>query len=333
MKKAEERGASPKVALSVENLKLYFYTSRGAVRAVDGVSFEICCGQSLGIVGESGSGKSTVAFGIMNMPPAPGKIVSGKVTLDGVDIFKLPEEKLRKDIRWKKVSMVFQGAMNALNPVYTVKFQMTEPFIYHMGMKGNEPEVVERISKALESVGLKPEIMDRYPHELSGGMKQRVVIAMALLLNPALVICDEPTTALDVVVQAQIMNLLKELKRKTGIAFIFITHDLSIEAEIADDLCVMYAGKIVEKGSGMQVYKNPMHPYTQKLLAATPLLHKPVDRLEFIPGAPPDLINPPKGCRFAPRCQYADERCKTEEPEHMIEVEPGHFIACHSVRW
>jgi len=312
--------------LSVEDYKVYYYTSDGAVKAVDGVSLKVKKGHSIGVIGESGCGKSTLAFGMLNLIPRPGKIAGGKIFLDNIDLLSLSPEEFRKDIRWKRISMVFQGAMNALNPVYKVGYQLLEPFLDHLGTEGDE----EKVAKSLELVGLDREVMNRYPHELSGGMKQRAVIAMALILNPSLVIADEPTTALDVIVQAQIMNLFKKLKRALDISFIFITHDLSIEAEVAEDIYVMYAGKIVEKGSNFEIYKNPKHPYTQMLLAATPRLHEE-KKLEFIPGIPPDLISPPEGCRFHPRCPHAMSICKQKEPR-LIEIEGNHWAACHLLR-
>jgi peptide/nickel transport system ATP-binding protein len=223
--------------------------------------------------------------------------------------------------------MVFQGAMNCLTPVYTIGKQMMETLKVHTEIEKEEAQAL--IKEYLGYVGLPPEVTGRYPHELSGGMKQRVVIATALFLKPKLIILDEPTTALDVIVQAQIINLLKTLKKSFDLSFIFITHDLALEAEVSDRICVMYAGKIAELGTNEQIYgkKSALHPYTEKLLSATPLLRKKVDSLSYIPGAPPDLIDPPKGCRFHPRCHVAEERCKQEEPP-LVETEDGHWISC-----
>jgi len=311
--------------LEVKNLKMYYFTPRGVVKAVDDISFTLKKGEVMGLAGESGCGKSSLGFTLLGMPTPPGKIVSGSIKIDGREIVGLPEEILRKEIRWQKISMIFQGAMNALNPVYTVGYQMTEPLRYHKGMEMEE--ALEIAQKYLELVGLPPEIVHRYPHELSGGMKQRVIIATALLMEPSVVIADEPTTALDVVVQAQIINLMKRLKKKLGLSMIFITHDLSILAEISDKVAIMYAGKIVEIGDSEKIYYEPAHPYTQKLLAAIPRLHEDVEKLEFIPGQPPNLINPPKGCRFHPRCPYATQTCMEKEPE-LVEIEPNHKAAC-----
>jgi peptide/nickel transport system ATP-binding protein len=312
--------------LSVNNLKAYFLTIRGAVRAVDNVSFSLEKGESLGLAGESGCGKSTLGYALINLLPPPGKIMEGSILTDGIDAAKLSENELRKKVRWKKISMIFQGAMNALNPVYTIGYQMSEPLIYHGGM--NKKEALEEAKRYLELVGLSRDVVNRYPHELSGGMKQRVMIATALILKPTVLIADEPTTALDVIVQAQIINLMKKLKRELGISIIFISHDLSIISEIADRVAIMYAGKIVELGSSDSVYLKPKHPYTQALLRAVPRIKGKKEKLAFIPGAPPNLIEPPSGCRFHPRCPYALDRCIREEPE-LKQVESGHFVACH----
>jgi peptide/nickel transport system ATP-binding protein len=313
--------------LRVENLKMYYHTSKGAVRAIDDISFELEAGQTIGLVGESGCGKTSMGCSILRMPTPPGRYEGGRVLIEGRDILSLPEAEVRKNIRWEKIAMVFQGAMNCLTPVYTIGKQMLETLHEHREM--DDKQALELMTEYLDFVGLPPEILNRYPHELSGGMKQRVVIATALFLKPKVVILDEPTTALDVIVQAQIINLLKKLRKTFNLSFIFITHDLALEAEIADTLCVMYAGKIAEIGPNSTIYgtKGPAHPYTEKLLQATPLLHKKVDNLSFIPGTPPDLIEPPKGCRFNPRCPKVFDRCYQEEPV-LTEIEPGHKVAC-----
>ena len=313
--------------LRVENLKMYYHTSKGAVRAIDDISFELEAGQTIGLVGESGCGKTSMGCSILRMPTPPGRYEGGRVIIEGQDILSLPEAEVRKNIRWEKIAMVFQGAMNCLTPVYTIGKQMLETLHEHREM--DDKQALELMTEYLDFVGLPPEILNRYPHELSGGMKQRVVIATALFLKPKVVILDEPTTALDVIVQAQIINLLKKLRKTFNLSFIFITHDLALEAEIADTLCVMYAGKIAEIGPNSTIYgsKGPAHPYTEKLLQATPLLHKKVDNLSFIPGTPPDLIEPPKGCRFNPRCPKVFDRCYQEEPV-LTEIEPGHKVAC-----
>ncbi len=314
--------------LRVTDLKTHFFTTRGVVRGVDGVSFTLEKGEVLGLAGESGCGKSTLGYSLIRLVPPPGRIVGGEIELDGLNLTSMNENTFRREVRWKRISMIFQGAMNALNPVYSIGYQMMEPFKYHTD--ASEDEAKERIARHLELVGLDPEIVSRYPHELSGGMKQRVMIAMALLLEPDLVIADEPTTALDVIVQAQIINLLKKLKKELGLSLIFITHDLSILAEISDKIAVMYAGKIVELGDSEIIYENPKHPYTQKLLAAIPRVHERVDKLEFIPGAPPNLANPPPGCRFHPRCPYAIKICMEKEPGKEV-LDDGRVIYCHNI--
>jgi peptide/nickel transport system ATP-binding protein len=313
--------------LAINNLSIHFFTRNGIVHAVDEVSLTLKEGETLGLVGESGCGKTTTMLGLMNMVPPPGRIIAGQILVEGQDIVSLSEYMMRKQIRWVKIAMVFQGAMNCLTPVYTIGKQMLETLQIHQDMDHDDAR--QRMVKYLNLVGLSEDVLTRYPHELSGGMKQRVVIATALFLEPQIVICDEPTTALDVVVQAQILNLLKRLKQQLGIAMIFITHDLATEAEIADRLAVMYAGKIVEIGTNEQIYgaQGPAHPYTRKLLHATPRLHEKVAELSFIPGAPPDLINPPPGCRFHPRCPEVIEQCRTEIPS-LVEIETAHWSTC-----
>jgi len=317
--------------LQVKNLKMYYHTSKGAVRAIDDISFDLMPGETLGLVGESGCGKTSMGCSILRMPTPPGRYESGEILLEGKDIIPLPEKDVRKDVRWENISMVFQGAMNCLTPVYTIGKQMLETLNEHREMDPTAAK--ELITEYLGLVGLPPEVMDRYPHEMSGGMKQRIVIATALFLKPRIVILDEPTTALDVIVQSQIINLLKKLKKTFNLSFIFITHDLSLEAEVCDRICVMYAGKIAEIGPNEIIYGNegPAHPYTQKLLEATPRLHRKVENLHFIPGTPPDLIDPPKGCRFNPRCDRATDKCREAEPP-LEEIGPGHLVACWRCR-
>ena len=314
--------------LKIENLKMYYHTSSGEVKAINDISFNIKTSETLGIVGESGCGKTSLGTSLLGMPSIPGKYESGKIIIDGENIIDLKEEYIRKNIRWVKISMVFQGAMNSLTPVYTIGKQMLETLNRHIEM--DKTEALKLIEEYLGYVGLHSNIANRYPHELSGGMKQRAVIAAALFLKPKLVILDEPTTALDVIVQAQIINLLKKLKKEFDLSFIFITHDLSLEAEIADRVCVMYGGKIMELADNKDIYQKPLHPYTKRLLAATPRLNKSVEKLDFIEGVPPDLLNPPTGCLFYERCKERIEKCKEEEPE-IKEISKGHYCACHLV--
>jgi peptide/nickel transport system ATP-binding protein len=313
--------------LEVKNLSLHYFTSMGAVRALDDVSFSLAEGETLGLVGESGCGKTTTGVALLNMPSPPGRIVGGSIKIAGQEITSLSDKELRREVRWTKIAMVFQGAMNCLTPVYTVGKIMMETLQEHKKMSPDEAMSI--IKENLALVGLPETVVEKYPHELSGGMKQRVVIATALFLRPKVVILDEPTTALDVIVQAQILNLLKKLKEMFKLSFIFITHDLATEAEIADRILVMYAGKVAEIGSSEEIFgKNgPAHPYTQKLLGATPRITKKVGELAFIPGTPPDLIEPPKGCRFKARCHVAMDKCGEREPP-LREIGPGHHVAC-----
>jgi len=326
--------------LEVRDLKLHYFTSKGAVRALDGLSFDLARGETLGLVGESGCGKTTTGVALLGMPSPPGRIVGGSIVIDGTQIVGLPDHELRKNVRWSKISMVFQGAMNCLTPVYTIRELMVETYRVHCGPEAldterhvNMAKLEALMEKYVRLVGLSESVLGRYPHELSGGMKQRVVIAMALFLEPKVIVMDEPTTALDVIVQAQILNLIKALKRDLGLSYIFITHDLSTEAEIADRVMVMYAGKMAELGSSEDIFgaaegrKGPAHPYTQMLLASTPRLHKRVSELAFIPGSPPDLIAPPSGCRFSPRCPFAKTKCRQLDPP-MHELGAGHLVAC-----
>jgi peptide/nickel transport system ATP-binding protein len=307
--------AYSKARLSVSGLKAYYFTNRGVVKAVDDISLTIKENESLGIAGESACGKSSFGSAILRTMQAPGKIVEGSIVLNDIDITKLADVDFNKNIRWKKIAMVFQGAMNTLDPVYTIGDQMKEILEQHCFKHG---KIEEKISLSLEQVGLDKSTAKRYPHELSGGMKQRVIISMSLLLEPDVVIADEPTTALDVLVQRQIIELLKKLKKERGMIIILITHDLAIISEIADRIGIMYAGQMVEFGNVADVYKNPKHPYTQALISSIPKLYSEEGQIHFIKGSPPDMLNLPAGCRFYPRCPYAMDICKSDPPAFKI---------------
>ncbi len=310
-----------RMKLSVAGLKVSYLTNKGTIRAVDDISFSIARCESLGIAGESASGKSTLGSALLRALQPPGKIIGGEVTIDGSEIVRMSNADFTKIFRWKKIAMIFQGAMNSLDPVYKVGQQMREILLQH---KSNS-KFDELIAESLQQVGLDKDVAKMYPHELSGGMKQRVVIAMALILKPDIVIADEPTTALDVLVQAQIINLLKKLKRELGMTFILITHDLGIISEIADKIAIMYAGQFVELGPSHEIYENPKHPYTKALIAAIPRLRENNRAIEFIKGNPPDLSRTQPGCRYIGRCPHAMDICKTDPPEIAV---VGGFTKC-----
>jgi len=265
-----------------------------------------------------------MAKAVVRLLPRNIHLYKGEVILDGQNIMELDEERFRKEVRWKKISMVFQGAMNSLNPVLKVGYQVAEPLIIHENMP--KVEALNRAREAIRMVGIHESFGDRYPFELSGGMKQRVVIAMSLITRPQIIILDEPTSALDVITQANIMNLLKKLKSELGLSYIFITHDIALSSELADKVAVMYAGEIVEIADAEHFYKKPSHPYAQKLMASVPTLRTDKN-LEFIPGTPPSLIDPPTGCRFHPRCPYAFDICMKESPP-TIDVGSSHYVKC-----
>ena len=303
--------------ISIENLTTHYDTSKGKVHALDDVNFSLEKGESVGIAGESACGKSTLGLSLIRMIPN-GKIVSGKIIFDGKSFLDISDSEFDKKHRWKDISMIFQGAMNSLDPVFTIKEQFIEILKEH-DFKGNLEKI---ILDSLLSINLQENILQKYPHELSGGMKQRVIIAMALLLKPKFVIADEPTTALDVLTQAQIINLFKKLKRD-GTTLMFISHDLAVLSEVAEKIGVMYGGKMIEFGNSSEIFKNPKHPYTIGLLESIPRLHgdkKP----KFIKGTPPDLLNVEQGCRFIDRCPEAMEKCKETPPK--IKTDSGYVL-------
>jgi len=319
--------------LDIDNLRTWFYTRNGVVRAVDGVSFQVEPSETLGIVGESGSGKSVANLSYLGLVPSPpGRIVSGSAMFDGVDLVKAPAPVLRS-IRGKRISMIFQDPMTALNPYMTVGKQVMEPLLVHDGL--NRSEAADRAAQMLESVGLQDgggaDRMLAYPHHLSGGMRQRVMIAMALVTNPQLLVADEPTTALDVTVQAQILELIKQMQQRLGTAMILITHNLGVIAGTCDRVLVMYAGRILESAPTRDLFYSPRHPYTRALMDSMPSARKPGEDLYTIPGLPPELTSEIPGCPFAPRCAHAADICR-HRPALLQEVARGHATACTRVQ-
>jgi len=314
--------------LEIERLKTYFHTFKGVVKAVDDVSFSLDKGEILGIVGESGSGKSVTSFSVLKLIEEPGVVEADKIFFDGKDMTKLNEREMTK-IRGKDISMVFQDPMTSLNPLYTIQKQMEEVLILHYHEMNGEQRKAKCID-LLTSVGI-PNPEDRlksYPHQFSGGMRQRVIIAIALATNPKLIIADEPTTALDVTIQSQILKLMKKLVQEKGASMILITHDLAVVSEMVDKINVMYCGKIVEMGTAEDIIKSSLHPYTEGLLNSIPKLREKKSRLEFIPGMVPNMFELPEGCYFAPRCKYCKEICKTKQPEMKL-INGSHYAACH----
>jgi oligopeptide/dipeptide ABC transporter ATP-binding protein len=315
--------------LEVDNLKTHFFTREGVVQAVDGVSFEVEVGKTLGIVGESGCGKSVTALSIMGLiPKPPAKIVAGSVLFEGQELTTLGERQL-EDVRGKRIAMIFQDPMTSLNPTFRIGTQITETLERHFDTPKDAAR--KRAVELLEEVGIPraAERLDDYPHQFSGGMRQRVMIAIALSCNPKLLIADEPTTALDVTIQAQILDLLERLREEHEMAMIIITHDMGVVAETANDVAVMYAGQIVEQASALDLFENPEHPYTEALLGALPQLEGEgvrESRLTAIPGRPPDLVNPPEGCRFGARCPYREQDTCAERPQELRQIRPGHLV-------
>jgi oligopeptide/dipeptide ABC transporter ATP-binding protein len=316
------------VLLDVRNLRTHFYTSSGVVRAVDGVSWDVRKGETVALVGESGCGKSVSALSVMRLVSAPaGRIVGGEIIFKGRNLLALSEEEMRR-VRGREIGMIFQEPMTSLNPVLTIGRQLTETVETHLGMTSAQAQA--RAVELLSLVGIPDGArrLRQFPHQFSGGMRQRIMIAMALACDPALVLADEPTTALDVTIQAQILELMKSLSRRLGVAIMMITHNLGVVARYADRVNVMYAGKIVERATARETYANPRHPYTLGLLRSVPRLDEPRRaKLQPIPGQPPDLSRLPAGCSFAPRCAYAIDRCRQEEPA-LEPVTAEHLSAC-----
>lgn len=314
--------------VDIRNLRTHFYTEDGVVPAVDGVNLHVKRGETLGIVGESGCGKSVTSLSVMRLiPNPPGKIVEGEILFEGRDVIKLSESEMRK-IRGNDISMIFQEPMTSLNPVYTIGDQISEAIQLHQGL--NYKEATAKAVDMLRLVGIPlPERrVNEYPHQLSGGMRQRVMIAMALSCNPKLLIADEPTTALDVTIQAQILELMKKLKKELGMAIMLITHDLGVIAEMAERVVVMYGGKVVEEGDVFSIFKSPIHPYTEGLLRSIPRLDSDKETLHVIEGVVPNPLHLPEGCRFHPRCPYVIDKCKVAQPE-LEQVAPGRWVACY----
>ncbi len=315
--------------LEVRDLSVDYLTDQGvALHAVESIGFRLERGRSLGLVGESGCGKTTAVLAMLRLLPAEGRIVSGEVLYGGVDLLQLSEREMRR-YRWNRLAIVFQGAMNALNPVRRVGDQIAEAILLHRAA-ADRREAYARVEALMEMVGVLPEMARRYPHQFSGGMRQRAMIAMALACSPEVLVADEPTTALDVMVQAQILELLERLQRELGLSLILVTHDLGVVAEICDEVLVMYGGRTAEYASVDTIYNDPRHPYTQRLLEAFPDVEDPASALAAIPGYPPPLDALPPGCRFEPRCHCRMDICAIECPP-LVAVAPGHFVACHRV--
>jgi peptide/nickel transport system ATP-binding protein len=318
--------AQSDVLLKLKGVKTHFFTEEGTVHAVDGLDFQVRRGETLGIVGESGCGKSVTSMSILRLLGKTGKIVEGEIIFDNENMLELSEEEMRK-IRGNRISMIFQQPTTCLNPVFRIGEQVMEALEIHQGLSGDEAR--KRAIELFALVGIPDPArrMRSFPHEISGGQAQRVMIAMALACNPELLIADEPTTALDVTIQAQILDLMRELREKVNTAIILITHDLGVIAEMAENVMVMYAGKAVEYAPVGQLFESPKHPYTQGLIASTPILGVIRDELATIPGQVPSLLNPPKGCRFAPRCAYRMDQCSEEEPP-LIKLEGDRLVRC-----
>lgn len=316
----------PKPLLEVDHLVMHYTTQKGDVSAVEDVSFTLHQGEALGLVGESGCGKTSIAMALLQLAAENAVYKGGRIVLEGTDLLTLSPDQMRKR-RWKDISMVFQGAMNAWNPVLKVGDQIQEAMAIHFDPPLSKMEMRERQERLFETVGLTAGMLDRYPHEFSGGMRQRAIIAMALSCDPKIIIADEPTTALDVIVQDQILQELKKIQRDLGMSTIYISHDIAVIAEVTDTIGVMYAGMLVEFGPTKEVFARPKHPYSYLLLSSTPSITGPRRKLAPLEGEPPNLLAPPSGCRFHPRCPWATEQCRTQEPP-MTYIEGEHQVAC-----
>jgi len=311
--------------LEINSLAIDYRTSRGTIHAVDDVSFGLEKGEKLGIAGESGSGKSTLGLSIIRLVPSPGVIGRGQIKIDGKDVLKMSENELRS-IRGRRVAYIFQDPMMSLNPVKRIGDHFTELLQTHEPAV-NKRSALERAKTVLNDLGIQPDRINDYPHQFSGGMRQRIMIGLAIALNPDLIIADEPTTALDVIVQAKILDLLESLRKTYNMALILISHDLSIILERCDKIIVMYAGRMVEYASSAELYRSPIHPYTQKLLRSIPNVELSDQKLLAIPGSPPNMLNPPEGCRFWPRCPNGEKACQTKEPP-LVDIGNNHFVRC-----
>ncbi len=311
--------------LEVNDLVMHYTTQKGPVYAVDNVTFHVGKGESIGLVGESGCGKTSIAISLLKLLSNNGKILGGEIKINGEDVVPLNNKEMNR-VRWRDISMVFQAAMNSLNPVYTVEEQILEAMREHMPHMSDQ-EMSQKIDQLFDLVGMDPELKSQYPHQYSGGMRQRAVIVMALSCDPDIIIADEPTTALDVIVQDAILKQIRDIQHELDMAMIYISHDVAVIAEVSDRVGVMYAGKLVEMASTENIFHNPLHPYTMGLMSSFPSIVGEKTELVTLPGEPPDLLDPPDACRFHPRCPYATEICRTEEPE-FIEHEDGHYAAC-----
>jgi peptide/nickel transport system ATP-binding protein len=315
--------------LAVENLSVGYHTRKGFLKSVQGVSFALAEGESLGLVGESGCGKTTIGMSLMGLLPENAAVTDGRILFEDKDLLKLSKKEIRQ-VRWKKIAMIFQAAMNALNPVHRVSEQIAEAILTH-DAEISEEAAMKQVESLFQVVGISPDRMRDYPHQYSGGMKQRAIIAMALSCNPSLIIADEPTTALDVIVQDQILNAIKDFQKRLNFSLIFISHDIAVVADVCDSIGIMFAGQLVEYGNVNDVFDAPMHPYTRSLLASYLTLDKDFVQLNSNPDETPDLVNPTPGCRFSERCSVAEAACRLNTPE-WVEISPTHKALCNQFK-